>query len=117
MTDRDAEIDAELMEAIEAYDEENKKQQWKAKADFMRLIESSLLKLNDFSGLNALEKVALKTAIVDKRMDFGTDVESWQTNLKSAMDNVATKPGSDPGFSNQSDLIQSNLTTDLGSGG
>ena len=62
------------------------KQEHKAKADFLRLIEASIIKLHGITTLTGQEKVELKDAIVMKRSQFGTDVGTWATDLMTAMD-------------------------------
>ena len=54
-----------MCEDIDAYTADAEKQEHKAKADFLRLIESSIVKLHDLTNLTGVEKVALKDAIVD----------------------------------------------------
>lgn len=88
MTTFFSEASGELSTKINDYDVENQKQQWKAKADFLRLIESSMVKLHDLTNLNGLEKVELKEAIIDKRDAFGTAVATWASDLKDEMDKV-----------------------------
>lgn len=71
---------------ITSYEEDALKQEHKAKADFLRLIEASIIKLHGLSTLTGDEKITLKDAIVAKRAQFGTDVATWATDLMTAMD-------------------------------
>ena len=83
--------EAEMMTQIDAYKADAGKQEHKAKADFLRLIEASIIKLHGIKTLTGEEKVMLKDAIVDKRMQFGTDVGTWATELGTAMDNLLSQ--------------------------
>jgi hypothetical protein len=90
-----AELDAFKLDAEEViaakclnYTLDADKQHHKAKADFLRLIESSMKKLVGLSGLTPEEVIDLKTLIVAKRVDFGTAVEAWATDLSDALDAI-----------------------------
>ena len=67
------------------------KQEHKAKADFLRLIEASIIKLHGITTLTNQEKVDLKDRIVMKRTQFGTDVGMWATGLMTKMDNLLSQ--------------------------
>ena len=80
--------ETEMQTQITAYTDDTAKQEHKAKADFLRLIESSITKLHGLTSLTAQEKIDIKDLIVAKRTQFGTDVGTWAMNLKDAMDNL-----------------------------
>ena len=84
-------VETEMQAQITTYEEDALKQEHKAKADFLRLIEASIIKLHGISTLTGAEKVTLKTAIVGKREQFGTDVEGWATALIADMDALLTQ--------------------------
>lgn len=86
-------IDAEAVLAAKCltYTDDAEKQHHKAKADFLRLIESSMKKLVGLSNLTPEEVVDLKTLIVAKRVDFGTAVETWATDLAAALNAIKTQ--------------------------
>ena len=56
--------EAQMQTQITAYTNDANKQEHKAKADFLRLIETSIIKLHGFNNLTSAEKILLKTAIV-----------------------------------------------------
>lgn len=74
-------VETEMQAQITTYEEDALKQEHKAKADFLRLIEASIIKLHGITSLTGAEKVALKQAIVDKRSDFGDAVSGLATAL------------------------------------
>ena len=81
-------IETEMQAQIDGYSADALKQEHKAKADFLRLIEASIIKLHGISSLTSEEKVTLKTAIINKRTAFGTAVEGWATALVTTMGNL-----------------------------
>jgi hypothetical protein len=86
--DAETEMDAQ----ITAYENDSMKQEHKAKADFLRLIEASIIKLHGITTLTADKKVELKDAIVMKREEFGDDVATWATDLMMAMNELLDVP-------------------------
>jgi len=85
-------VDAEavILAKCVNYSNDANKQHHKAKADFLRLIESSMKKLVGLSGLTAEEVIDLKTLIVDKRVDFGDAVELWAMTLAADLEAIKT---------------------------
>jgi hypothetical protein len=86
-----ADAEAEMQTQIDAYNADAGKQEHKAKADFLRLIEASIIKLHGITSLTGAEKVALKQAIVDKRSDFGDAVSGWATALIEDMNRLLSQ--------------------------
>lgn len=78
-------VETEMQAQITTYEEDALKQEHKAKADFLRLIEASIIKLHGITSLTGAKKVELKEAIVNKREAFGDDVEGWATALIADM--------------------------------
>jgi len=76
-TEADADIDAKIM----TYTDDADKQENKARETFMRLIESSMIKLHGLTDLTALERIDLKEAIIDKRDDYANEVMGWSDAL------------------------------------
>ena len=76
-TEADADIDAKIM----TYTDDAGKQENKARETFMRLIESSMIKLHGLTDLTALERIDLKEAIIDKRDDYAVEVLGWSDAL------------------------------------
>jgi hypothetical protein len=56
-----------MQNQITDYNDDAVKQEHKAKADFLRLIEASIIKLHGITSLTSEKKIELKDAIVAKR--------------------------------------------------
>lgn len=81
MTDQIAEAKAEINEKITGYTEDAAKQEAKAKQTFLRLIESSMVKLHGLQHLTAAETIDLKEAIIAKRAAYAMEVMGWSDAL------------------------------------
>lgn len=82
---------------ITEYDNDALDQVTKAKSDFLRLMEATLIKLHGLD-LTGTEKHDLKDAIVDERDTFATSVMTWRTGLNLLMGYIksATKGAGGP---------------------
>ena len=80
----------ELTELIADYTADTAKQVNKAKSDFLRLMEATLIKLHGLTDLDGAEKKALKDAIVTQRSVFATSVMNWSMNIGIKMGEINT---------------------------
>jgi hypothetical protein len=81
ITEASTEIDAK----IDGYTDEANKQENKAKETFLRLIESSMIKLHGLTDLTATEVVELKEAIIAKRVAYSAEVMGWSMKLATTL--------------------------------
>lgn len=81
MSDQINEATAEINAKITGYTTDAGKQENKARETFLRLIESSMIKLHGLTGLTATEVIDLKEAIIDKRAAYATEVMGWSMQL------------------------------------
>ena len=85
MNDQVTEAKAEIDARITTYTDDAAKQENKARETFLRLIESSMVKLHGLTGLTAEEVVTLKDAIIAKRDDYAREVMGWSTDLATTL--------------------------------
>lgn len=85
MSELQTEADADIAAKILTYTDDAGKQENKARETFMRLIESSMIKLHGLTDLTALERIDLKEAIIDKRDDYAKEVMGWSTKLTATL--------------------------------
>jgi len=76
----------EIDDKIDSYTNDADKQENKAKETFLRLIESSMVKLHGLTDLTATEKVTLKEAIIAKRTDYASRVMGWSSELSTTLE-------------------------------
>jgi len=128
MNDQVAEAKAEIDAKIMTYTEDAGKQENKARETFLRLIESSMVKLHGLTDLTAVEVVTLKDAIINKRDDYADSVMGWSTNLATTLqqfsdgDEIADTVGTDlvdefraAGFETRAIEKRDAFTMDVGS--
>lgn len=85
MSELQTEADADIAAKILTYTDDAGKQENKARETFMRLIESSMIKLHGLTDLTALERIDLKEAIIDKRDDYAKEVMGWSVKLATTL--------------------------------
>ena len=85
MNDQITEAAAEIDAKIDGYTADAAKQENKARETFLRLIESSMVKLHGLTDLTATEVVTLKDAIINKRDDYADEVMGWSTGLAETL--------------------------------
>ena len=85
MTAFKTEAETEIQEQIDAYVADADKQEHKARATFLALIESSMVKLHGLTNITGLERNIIAEAIINKRDAFGDEVMSWATALENKL--------------------------------
>jgi hypothetical protein len=85
MNDQVTEATAEINAKITGYTDDAGKQENKARETFLRLIESSMVKLHGLTDLTASEVVTLKDAIIAKRDEYARDVMGWSGDLDDTL--------------------------------
>jgi hypothetical protein len=85
MNDQVTEATAEINAKITGYTDDAGKQENKARETFLRLIESSMVKLHGLTDLTASEVVTLKDAIINKRDEYARDVMGWSGDLDDTL--------------------------------
>ena len=93
----------EIGDKVDSYTADAAKQENKAKETFLRLIESSMVKLHGLTDLTATERVELKEAIIGERADYATRVMGWSSELTTTL--TAFEDGSAASDQESTDLI------------
>jgi len=75
-------------ELIDYHGDDASKQQDKAKSDFVRLIESSMIKIHGIEHLTPEERADLQDQLIGRRNGFQSSVGSWARNLVNDMNDL-----------------------------